>query len=450
MPEGVIYMIEVIYKDEKQTAKGNEESFNLPKNIRQIGIPNEKYRIYIEDYVYTFLKKIAEKAEEEEKGAAAVFTGEIKWNSGTGYLFIRGALTAEAGEISAEHVEFSDLTWQKLHEEIEHYFAGQEIIGWFLTQKSLQMEVTEGVQRIHMKLFGGEKALMLMDPVEKEEAFFCYDNGRLLRQSGYYIYYEKNPQMQDFVLGENQNESVDREYDDVVTEVIRDRVNKNEKKDSVSKTAIAALTMAIAFMFVIGGNYMIESVSKINSLEDSVDVLQGYVKTTYGDDDNSKNVSGAGIGAEWDKEENADKAENAKKISMTKEKTGNSVQSSDTEKKRKSNDKNTGTGKNNSLSTARRDRLKRKKTAGKVNKIKKTGKMSKAARQTINNRKNIKRITGSHRNYAEYKVKEGDTLSTIVWRQYHTLKKMNMVKRVNRIQNSDNIREGQVIKLPAR
>ena len=47
-------------------------------------------------------------------------------------------------------------------------------------------------------------------------------------------------------------------------------------------------------------------------------------------------------------------------------------------------------------------------------------------------------------------VKEGDTLSTIVWRQYHTLKKMNMVKRVNRIQNSDNIREGQVIKLPAR
>ena len=48
----------------------------------KIGIPNEKYRIYIEDYVYTFLKKIAEKAEEEEKGAAAVFTGEIKWNSG--------------------------------------------------------------------------------------------------------------------------------------------------------------------------------------------------------------------------------------------------------------------------------------------------------------------------------------------------------------------------------
>ena len=249
-------MIEVIYKDEKQTAKGNEESFNLPKNIRQIGIPNEKYRIYIEDYVYTFLKKIAEKAEEEEKGAAAVFTGEIKWNSGTGYLFIRGALTAEAGEISAEHVEFSDLTWQKLHEETEHYFAGQEIIGWFLTQKSLQMEVAEGVQRIHMKLFGGEKVLMLMDPVEKEEAFFCYDNGRLLRQSGYYIYYEKNPQMQNYMIEKIPELSVPQEeevHDDAVRafrQIIQKKHSNYSNEDGgrtsvFSYAATACLALAV-------------------------------------------------------------------------------------------------------------------------------------------------------------------------------------------------------------
>ncbi len=72
----------------------------------------------------------------------------------------------------AEHVEFSDLTWQKLHEEIEHYFAGQEIIGWFLTQKSLQMEVTEGVQRIHMKLFGGRKKRLCDGSGRKRGDFF--------------------------------------------------------------------------------------------------------------------------------------------------------------------------------------------------------------------------------------------------------------------------------------
>ena len=115
MPEGVIYiMIEVVYKDEKQMAKGNEGIFNLPKNIRQIGLPGEEYRIYVEDYVYTFLKKIAER-EEEDGGSVAVFTGETKWNSGTGYLFIKGALLADVGEVAGEHVEFSDVTWQKIH-----------------------------------------------------------------------------------------------------------------------------------------------------------------------------------------------------------------------------------------------------------------------------------------------------------------------------------------------
>lgn len=226
-------MIEVIYKDEKQTAKGNEGIFNLPKNIRQIGLPGEEYRIYIEDYVYTFLRKIAEKTE-EESGTVAVFTGETKWNSGTGYLFIKGALLADVGETTAEHVEFSDITWQKIHEEIEQYFSGQEIVGWFLTQKSLLMEVTEGLQRLHMKLFGGEKVLMLMDPVEKEEAFFCYENGLMVRQSGYYIYYEKNPQMQAYMLEKNpqlQEEEQENVSDDAVR-AFRKIIQKKHKEET--------------------------------------------------------------------------------------------------------------------------------------------------------------------------------------------------------------------------
>ena len=42
-------MIEVIYKDEKQEVNDGETGWNLPKNIRQIGLARENYRIYIED-----------------------------------------------------------------------------------------------------------------------------------------------------------------------------------------------------------------------------------------------------------------------------------------------------------------------------------------------------------------------------------------------------------------
>lgn len=52
-------MIEVIYKDESQEGQNGEEPFGLPRNIRQIGLVAEDYRIYMEDYVYTFLVRLA-------------------------------------------------------------------------------------------------------------------------------------------------------------------------------------------------------------------------------------------------------------------------------------------------------------------------------------------------------------------------------------------------------
>ena len=51
-------MIEIIYKEDQKKAEGNEEYFQIPNNIRQIGEIKGQQKIYIEDYAYTFLKKI--------------------------------------------------------------------------------------------------------------------------------------------------------------------------------------------------------------------------------------------------------------------------------------------------------------------------------------------------------------------------------------------------------
>ena len=40
-------MIEIVYKEEKQEAKNGENLFNLPRNIRQIGLTAGNIRIYI-------------------------------------------------------------------------------------------------------------------------------------------------------------------------------------------------------------------------------------------------------------------------------------------------------------------------------------------------------------------------------------------------------------------
>ncbi len=47
--------------------------------------------------------------QEEDSGILAVFLGENRWQSGTGYTFIRGALLADAGEITEEHIEITQI-----------------------------------------------------------------------------------------------------------------------------------------------------------------------------------------------------------------------------------------------------------------------------------------------------------------------------------------------------
>ena len=108
-------------RQETGKKKGNEKgevSRNLPRNYRQIGEPGAK-KIYVEDYVYTFLKRLSE--EEGERGKAAVLTGEIKWTADMTCVFVKGGLAADEMEATVEHIDFSEEIWQKLQENKEKY-----------------------------------------------------------------------------------------------------------------------------------------------------------------------------------------------------------------------------------------------------------------------------------------------------------------------------------------
>lgn len=229
-------MIEVIYKEEKREVKDEEGLFSIPRNIRQIGLVGGNYRIYIEDYVYTFLGRMAgaDHVKEKECGCLAVLVGDTKWNNGATYLFIRGALRVEDAEANPDHIDFSEKVWANIHEEQEKYFPGKEIVGWFFSKAQVPVEVNELLTKVHLKHFGGEKVLMLMEPIEREDAFFCYENNLMVKQRGYYIYYEKNTEMQEYMLERNkelmpqQTEEVEDEAVKTFRKIVQ---NKNGKKN---------------------------------------------------------------------------------------------------------------------------------------------------------------------------------------------------------------------------
>ena len=440
-------MIEVIYKDEKQTAKGNEGEFRLPKNIRQIGLPGEECRIYIEDYVYTFLKKTAERVAKDENGSVAVFTGESKWDAGTGYLFIKGALLADVGEASADHVEFQDNTWQKINEEMEQYFGGQEIVGWFLTGKSLQMEVPESLQRLHMKLFGGEKLLMLMDPVEKEEAFFCYENGLMLRQSGYYIYYEKNPQMQAYMLGKNSElqQSEQENVSDDAVKAFRKIIQKKQKEetpeteDRTSVFSYAATACLVLAVMTVGvqfyQNYNHRNVSDTITETASSAVNSAKVTTALEETEKIRITPTSAL----QKDPTPVPVTTVPTVTPVVSK----VSTQETDDKEIGN-KETGA---NAISTEKEQEIYREESdTRKAERRVKQERASETADAQESEQREMASVTTGHA--SSYVIKPGDTLYQISIARYGTMEKVDAICRANGLTEDEIIYPGQIIVLP--
>ena len=199
-------MIEIIYKENKEQANGNEGCFHVPKNIRQVGDANGRERIYLEDYVETFLKKYFSASE----GRVAILFGEFKWADGISYFFIRSAAAIHGMEPAPDHLVFDDRVWTEVHDVMEKYFRHQQILGWALSLPGYEEDLNEQMIKAHLDHFGGnDKTLFRVNGQEREESFYTYEGGTLRSTGGFYIYYEKNEPMQSYLIDQNQNQSIE-------------------------------------------------------------------------------------------------------------------------------------------------------------------------------------------------------------------------------------------------
>lgn len=411
-------MIEVIYKDEKQEMKDGTTEWELPKNIRQIGLVSGDYRIYIEDYVYTFLHRAAQtKDRDEENGSClAILLGEARWRSGNGVVFIRGALLTEGEEISEEHIEITQNMWQTIHEEQEKYFEGQEIVGWFLACQSLSMEASELIQKVHRKQFGAEKIVLLLDTAEQEEAFFRYENNFLVRQSGYYIYYEKNIQMQNYMLEKNpqlQKEEQETVQDDAV-KAFRSLIQKKKKEDTEEteeKTSVFsyAAVACLALTLVVAGARFYRNHQAGQKPEEEIQTasanLRQEIKVTPALTVVPKNTVSA--------------------------------------------DKMTPTETPKPTPTADPTAVPTVGISEKEEQIyKEEADARKARRRIENSRKNTETETAAAQTQKSYTIRPGDTLYQISIEKYGTMDKVTEICRANGISEDEIIYPGQIIVLP--
>lgn len=197
--KGTRAMTETVY--EKKIPQGQQANllFRLPKNRKQVGQPGEsEVEIFVEDYAWVFGKRLAER---DYTGCiAGVLLGEAVQLETGKKLIIRGIMEAE-GAYQNDNVAFTEEIWASVYRDISTYFPTQEIIGWYLGGPGFLLEAEEKLKKVQIDHFGGtDKVLLKMDSIEREETFFGYRDGRMEEFPGYYIYYERNEEMQSYMM----------------------------------------------------------------------------------------------------------------------------------------------------------------------------------------------------------------------------------------------------------
>ncbi len=366
----------------------------LPKNIRQIGSPVGHTKVYIEDYVITFLNALAMDRNTFVRGA--ILFGEKKNISSDTVIFIRGAIEGQNLELDLDEAVFDDAVWREIYQQKDRFFPDLEVMGWALSRMGFSVRLNDKIKKTHFENFPGEgKVLYMVDHLEQEDAFYVYRGQDLARQSGYYIYYERNPMMQDYLVERNQKireaesyeNMLEAQRDEKVIRQFREKISKKAKANNRRGVIRKATSVAAAAMVVMVGGTMYYYAKSDPSM-DLKDMVRGAVETM-----------GDGISQQVSDEED--------QIPATLE-TEEDTTSQGTE------------------ATAEKDSSETKETE--------TATEASTAQSSASSQ--------------IYVVRKGDTLVSISVRRYGTQKKVQQIKQMNNIKDGDQIYPGQKLLMP--
>ena len=252
----------------------------FPKNVKQIGNVCDELKIYVEDYVDTYLNQLKENAAEQAKGA--LLLGEITRQCGQDVVYVSGAVQMPEIEITGTEIVVSEESWKQVEEKKKEYFPDKELVGWCLVENGHPMGLTKGVIKIHERIFSRENSIFVWrDALDSEEIFYAYKYNELMQMGGHYVYYEKNPAMQNYMiemrkpLGFTPSEMVeDRAAKDFRSTVRGKARYQEEQSDFRFLYAVSVLLVVI----VLGmGISTFNNFDKMEAVQQSIDALSQAV-----------------------------------------------------------------------------------------------------------------------------------------------------------------------------
>lgn len=381
----------------------------LPKNITQIGEVSRDCKIYVEDYVISYMKQLNQVARDKE--VAVALYGVRKEENGISYHFMYGACKLNYLQREVRHL--SQAQRQEIEKLRRKYFPEQDFLGY----RILDGEMIEGLHVCEQEI--------------------CRYIG------GYARFYEKNDAMLAYMLDvrdQAEPEYVDRtKYDEVrkrqeerrvaagySTKTVEQSVPKQERNAEIAETVLINKNLSASaslqrMKLAAVGCFALLCLVGIGTFRED-ELAENQV-------DSQDVVAASGSVEQTDTLVMEDKLEEA----LLEENQTTQEQTEDTAVE--------------TIPEAKSEVVPEAKSEA----VPETQMPSETVAETAEQTESLETATQTSQAVSEavaYVVQPGDTLITICLRQYGSDVRVADVSALNEIDDPDDIKEGQVIMLP--
>ncbi|MBD5466602.1 MAG: LysM peptidoglycan-binding domain-containing protein [Lachnospiraceae bacterium] len=276
-----------------------DATWTVPKNIRQIGEAHAHYAIYIEDYVSTYIKQVVRLSDGGIRQGALM--GKVYPEGAKTVFVIEGIVTDKELYRTREQL-FSERGKEALREQCGRYFAELDVIGEVIFDSG-----KEDIDTVRRGMFSENAAarriFLHVDYADGAQKFYIGSQGAVERVESYYIYYDRNEAMQNYLIAYNEETRRKvEEVHDVISGQARAAMGEvrmpqvRMQKDTLLICATCALLICVSLLGIINFNQyqkMCEMQESFNNVlaslgfgdDDSVPASSDAVRQGDADDD---------------------------------------------------------------------------------------------------------------------------------------------------------------------
>ena len=241
----------------------------LPKNIRHIGERDKVLKLYLEDYVNTYLKRL-----QPLKGSdlrVGLLLGSREMREDVPFVFVDGALEMDSVTQEGEKVAFTEDAWKKAYQEVEQMFPKRTVQGWFLCGSPGCSLSPLNYWRQHSQYFTGKNQLMYLNAgLEGEEAVYITSSDGFYKLRGYSVYYERNQMMQDYMIQQKDRGRAEDGVDDKAIQDFRRKMDERRYEITRHRNTVGLLSglcSVLAITVLAGGVAMFNNYKKMHEME---------------------------------------------------------------------------------------------------------------------------------------------------------------------------------------